>query len=48
MTFEGIRPVLHLAFEETPDELIQFGDLDRLVDRDLEGAEIPGFARVAA
>jgi len=98
MTFEGIRPVLHLAFEKTPDELIRFGDLDRLVDRilasgvdgpvvlglaseawtltederetalghvaaavaqqeeatldrlfaDLEGAEIPGFARVAA
>lgn len=33
MTFEGIRPVLHLAFESTPDELNRFGDLDRLVDR---------------
>ncbi len=33
MTFEGIRPVLHLAFEKTPDELIRFGDLHRLVDR---------------
>lgn len=33
MTFEGIRPVLHLAFEKAPDELIRFGDLDRLVDR---------------
>lgn len=52
MTFEGIRPVLHLAFEKTPDEPIRFGDLDRLVDRMLasgvEGLVVLGLARATA
>lgn len=51
MTFEGIRPVLHLAFEKTPDELIRFGDLDRLVDRMLasgvDGLVVLGLASEA-
>lgn len=51
MTFEGIRPVLHLAFEKTPDELIRFGDLDRLIDRILasgvDGLVVLGLASEA-
>jgi 4-hydroxy-tetrahydrodipicolinate synthase len=51
MTFEGIRPVLHVAFEEAPDESIRFGDLDHLVDRMLasgvDGIVVLGLASEA-
>lgn len=51
MTFDGVRPVLHLAFDDAPGEPIRYGDLDRLVARMLtsgvDGLVVLGLASEA-
>lgn len=51
MTFEGVRPVLHLAFDDAPGEPIRYPDLDRLVERMLavgvDGLVVLGLASEA-
>ncbi len=51
MTFDGVRPVLHLAFDDALGEAIRYGDLDRLVARMLasgvDGLVVLGLASEA-
>ena len=51
MTFDGVRPVLHLAFDDGPGEPIRYPDLDRLVERMLaagvDGLVVLGLASEA-